>query len=231
MRFRWLTASIFAALILLGAAPLAAETPPGGDEGWVELFTDDGITAWEKAIPGRDLPVYKASGVFKANIYELLAVLNDFSRHKEWMRFMEETRILWRPDDFHLIIYVLFNSPWPVWDRDTVMSVVIEMNEERREVEMRFERIDFEQMPPKEGIIRVPRGHLWARLRYLDPQRTEVEGWMDIDPAGDLPRWLVRWFSRRVPHQALQRMREQLEKTRGLYTDFVRKLDRSQRSP
>ena len=162
-------------------------------------------------------------------MYELMAVLNDFSRHKEWMRFMTETRILWRPDDFHLIIYVLFDSPWPVWDRDTVMSVVLDLDQEKREMQMHFERLEVEQAPPVPGIIRVPRGELWARLTYLAPDRTEVEGWMDIDPAGDLPRWLVRWFTRRIPHQALQRMREQLVKTRGLYGEFIKKYDPSRR--
>ena len=41
------------------------------------------------------------------------------------MRYMKETRVVWRPDDFHLIMYTFFDAPWPVWDRDVIMQVDI----------------------------------------------------------------------------------------------------------
>jgi hypothetical protein len=208
-------------VVVLGSPVLAAE---GGD-GWEPLFEEGGLTAWQKPIPGYDLPLYRASGVLDEDMYEILAVLNDFSRHREWMVFLTETRVVWRPDDFNLIAYVYFDAPWPVWDRDGVMRVTIDLDREREEVTMRFTRIDLAQEPPREGVIRVPRGEMGARLRNLGGGRTEVEAQMSIDMGGDVPRWLVRWFSRRVPLKMVQRIRAQVKKTRGQYADFIRKYD------
>jgi len=115
------------------------------------------------------------------------------------MRFMTETRIIWRPDDLHLIIYVLFNSPWPVWDRDTVMQVDVEMDEGHRNVTG-----GLRANPGGAGAgalghhSRAP-GPIHGSLRFIDQKHTAVEATMDLDPGGDLPHWLVRWFSRRHP--------------------------------
>ena len=48
---------------------------------------------------------------------------------------------------------------------------------------------------------------------------------MDVDPAGDLPRRLVRWLSEKVPVDALERLKVQTDATRGQYTDFIRRYD------
>lgn len=211
-------------LALLSASVQAQPlTHPG--PGWVELFEEDGIYVWEKPIPGRDLPRYRAAGVLNANMYGLLAVLNDFERHHEWMRFMSETRIIERPNDFNLTIYVRFDAPWPVSDRDVVMRVTVDLDRQAEEVVMRFERVERPDLPPQEDVVRVSRGTMVARLRYLGPRHTEVDCAMDIDPAGSLPRWLVRWFSKRIPYQALQRLKEQIEQTQGQYVSFRRKYD------
>lgn len=213
-------------LLAWGAGAAAGPGPePPGEGPWTPVFAEDGISVWERPVAGRDLPVYRATGTLPENMYEVIAVLNDFSRHREWMRFMRETRILWRPDELHLVVYILFDAPWPVWDRDAVVKVDVTVGAGRREAVFRFARTSALAVPQRDEVVRVPQADIYARLRYVDAQHTEVDAWMDVDPAGQIPRWLVRWFTRRIPLEALRRLRAQVEATDGQYEAFLNRWD------
>jgi hypothetical protein len=40
---------------------------------------------------------------------------------------------------------------------------------------------------------------------------------VSIDPAGSLPRWLVRWASKRIPFETLVSLEEHVQNTQAKY--------------
>lgn len=192
---------------------------------WVEIFQEDEVTVYKAEVPGRSLPVYKAVGILDANMCEILAILNDFDRHKEWIypNTTSETRLVWRPDDFNFIMYGRFDAPFPVMDRDGIISVAIEYNRETKEMRALAERITLEQVPVFQDVIRVPRARITAHLKYLGPNRTLAMGTMDVDPGGDIPHWIVEFFSQSILSTVLSKLNKQINKTKGEYDDFIMK--------
>jgi hypothetical protein len=190
---------------------------------WEELYRHDGLTIFQQPLGTQKLPRYRAKGVLDDNMFSMLAVLNDFKRHREWMRYMSESEIIERFDDFNLLMYARFDAPWPVWDRDTILDVSIDYNRSEKKVEIVFKSVNHPSRPPLEGVIRVPRFDVTMNLHSLEAQQTEMDYIQNIRPGGDLPHWVVRWLSRKVPVDTIEHLQEQIEKTRGSYQGFFQR--------
>jgi len=218
MNCRWL-----AVILLTGLSQDAASAPDSLH--WTFLSEDEGLYLESLEVPGRDLPILRARGVLHENMYEILAVLNDFDSHTLWMKNMSVSEPIERRSDFEILVYNVFDSPWPIQDRDLVMRVDIDYRPVEKIVALHFNRVQSEARPPVDGIVRVPHVNIYARLKYIGPKATKIIYRVDVDPGGSIPRFIVRWFARRVPLQALQRMRLFLEKSRGNYEPFLNKWD------
>lgn len=216
-----LVGALFSGLTFVSSAP---ESNHASDS-WERLYEKDGLVISQLEIPGEDLPRYRARGVLPVDMYSMLAVLNDFSRHREWMRFMSESRVISRDNDFRLWMYVRFDAPWPVWDRDAVLKLDIQRDPQTEEVWMTFSETYHPAHPKGEDVIRLPRFDVRMNLRPVDEKNTFIDYLQDIRPGGDLPNWVVRWLSRRVPVETIDRLRLQIEKTKGEYDQFQQKFN------
>ena len=202
------------AILLLFAGSAEAQT-------WEKVFEDDGILVESSLAPGKTLPTFRATGVLKYNLYELLAVLDDVPRHIEWMVRMSTSETIEKLSDFDRVIYNRFDVPWPASDRDSVMQVLADLDRVNHFVKLRFLRIPHPLRPEIEGVIRIPYLRSEAVLKALGPNRTEVSYLLDIDPGGSLPSWLVEWVVERIPYQVLKKLRRQIVKTQGKYGAFI----------
>jgi len=216
-----MVAGLLTAWLILGSGPAGTSPAPG----WVEEFREDGVVVSSRVVAGRDLPRLRAKGTFNENMWEILAVLNDIPRHTEWMKNLSEQTTLTQRGPFDLLVYSRFASPWPMWDRDSIMRVAVDYRRHAQEVTIKFLRTESHLMPVLPGLVRVPRLEMLAHLRYRGPKRTDILFEVDIDPGGGLPRWIVRWISKKIPVRTLRRLRQQIEKTRGGYEEFLQKWD------
>lgn len=192
-------------------------------KGWRRLYKKEGVTVSAKDRPGSDLPILRGVGVLRTNLYLLMAVVDDVPRHKEWVYRLVTSKLLARPDPLHARAYLRFDFPWPTSDRDGLVKVVVERRwKPHHELWIRFRSVVDKRMPKRDGIVRVPRSIGFTRLRWLGPNRTHVIYQIDTDPAGNLPRWLVRWISKDLPLRILRGLRKQLVRRSGAYGAFLR---------
>ena len=168
-----------------------------------------------------DLPLVKAEGVIPEHLYAILAVLSDVKRHRQWLTRMKRSELLDRPDEFNLLMYLVFDTPWPASDRDVVARIRAKLSADGKNVQLEMRKADATRRPPRRGLVRVERFRATATLRYLDQQATWVRYEIDIDPGGWLPAWLVRWMLKRIPLKTLKRLRSQLRLTRYRYRSFI----------
>ncbi len=194
--------------------------------GWRKLYAKEGVTVTAKDRPGSDLPILRGVGVLATNLYLLLAIVDDVPRHKEWVYRLETSKLLSRPDPLHARAYLRFGFPWPTSDRDGLIDVVVERRwKPHHELWITFKSAVDKRMPVQPGVVRVPRTLGYTRLRWLGPNRTHVVYQIDTDPAGNLPRWLVRWISEDLPLRIVRGLRKQLVRRSQHYVAFSRVWD------
>src|SRR4051812_47732591 len=71
----------------------AASTPPAFDGEWQKVIEKNGVTVYRKEIPNSPVFVFKGEGVINAPLIRVASVLLDFSRSKEWVENVEESRL------------------------------------------------------------------------------------------------------------------------------------------
>jgi len=197
-------------------------------KGWRVVKRSAGVVVSTREEPGRDLPSFKGTGRVKAGLFEILAILRDGARRKEWMTRSGVTRVLKRVSLWEAISYQQTLAPWPVSDRDVVMRTSIYQRESPRELIATFEFEDWKR--PIKGVDRddyVLMPHLkgYWRLVKISDEETEVTYMVNTDPGGLLPSALVTRISRDLPYWTLLGLRKQAKKGFKRYQDFLDRFD------
>lgn len=219
----WLLVCILACLLQASGAIADDE-----DGGWHHEVTEDGVSVSLRNEPGRDLPVFRGVGKVDAGLFDILAVLDDTPRLTDWMANCIGSKVIKQVNEFDRIIYNRTDSPWPVSDRDVVLSATVQASLAKKEVWCRFSSTTSAAQGPVDGVVRMPRLRGYYRLQAIDDTHTKVTYQIDADPGGMLPDWLVTRATKQLPIQTIVGMRKQVKKMAGKYNEFIRRFDPSQ---
>lgn len=195
------------------------EPPPVGR--WYVVDREDGIVVRAFEREGHDLPLLRATGIVQAEPYAVAAVLGDAAELHRWMAFTAESRLLERRDRLHYRFYQRMGAPWPVSDRDVVLSVDVGVDTERGQLTARFRNVRDGRAPPVDGVVRMPRLSGRYELRALPHKRTRANLLIDANPGGSLPTWLVRATTRQLPLEMLQTLRQRVAQVGQRYARDV----------
>ncbi|MET0284871.1 MAG: START domain-containing protein [Polyangiales bacterium] len=198
------------ALIALSFAGVATAQ----DDGWKKLGEERGIVVSTREQPGKQLPSFRGQGEVKAPLLQVLAVVLDDARSKEWAKDADEAEVLRRIDAHTQVVYSRSHQTWPVRDRDLVMKRTVAREGEAYRV--RLECIPGEK-PKVEGVIRIEDCETEFVLSRRDETTTYVDYRVRADPGGNNPDWAVKWASKNIPLDTLKNLRKQVAKTRGKY--------------
>lgn len=202
------SAALSLALLLAGASR--------ADEGWLELYRDDGVTVSERAVEGRALPDFRGQVELAADAYEVLAVVIDVPAQTEWMFQCRESRVLAAESDSAKLVYQVLDLYWPATDRDVVLHTEARVLAPGR-LEARFVSRDDPAVPPVADLVRMPSLSGEFEIEALDPTHTRVIYTVSADPGGSLPTAIVRRTVRESPFETLRGLRRRVAETHGAY--------------
>ncbi len=209
---RW---GIIAGILLL---PIAAESSFA--EGWKRVSHREGIRVWQRSTPGTSIVEFRAQGVVAAGMKKILAVLRNQDRSAEWMEACTDARALRLMAPDHSIMYQRTSLSVPfVSDRDVVFEMLLTVSRAAREVRIDVWDIQDPLMPPVDHVIRLKSLKAGWILRFLDDARTDTTFFVQADPGGWLPIWVVNLFSKNVPLKTIMNLRRQVKK--GGYEDDI----------
>lgn len=222
-------------LCLTACAALATSLPLQRAQAkpkWKYIAREKGIAVMTREVPGRDFPTFRAVGVIEANMFQVMAVLSDISRHHFWMEGCKEARLLRKVNERERVVYSRTDAPWPVSDRDAVFHSRVHVNRKKRRVVIRFWAGRSRLAPPVKGVVRMTRLRGHYRLTAWGPNKTMMDYQVDANPGGSIPTWLAKIATRRLPLRTLLNLRKRALKTRGWYTARVNRwkaIDRAER--
>ena len=218
-----LTCAALAALVTLSLVASTADADPGT---WEVLKKEKGITTFTREVEGRSLPSLKGQVLIKASIYEVMAILQDFDGHKEWMANCHSSKLLKEVDPYTRLSYNRTDAPWPVSDRDTVITSKVKINKQRKQVRISFRNVSSPLMPEVEDVVRMPTIKGYYLLVAKGPDKTFVVYEVDADPGGSLPDWLAEKASEDLPFNTLGGLRAQVKAVDfKRYEAFIQKWD------
>lgn len=178
---------------------------------WEQIGERDGITTWILKIPGQDLPGFRGLTTINAGIEEIVEVMIDTPKQVEWMWHCKESRRIRDISETRAVVYNRTHAPWPAWDRDIVADVAWRYTPNKQALTFRFRSAQDPDVPPIDGVVRMPRLDGFYRLWVDRPGKTNVLYQIEADIAGDVPDFLARRYAKKLAFKTLQRLRERVD--------------------
>jgi START domain len=184
------TLIIFA--ILLTSLSLNAQ------DGWVLKKGKDNIKVYSRGNGKSKINELKVEMVLNANLSEIAAFILDIENYPKWSRNLKTSYILKQISDGELYFYTEVNSPWPANNRDLVVHLKILQDTISRTMSITAIGVP-NFIPSKKDIVRVPYSNeLWTVIP-VNNTAVAITYYMQIDPGGSAPAWLVNLFAVSAP--------------------------------
>lgn len=216
---------VMASLIALAPSAAFAER----NTSWKVIKNKSGIIVKKKYIPNYTLPVIRGESTISANIYDILAVINDVGKSCKWMADCKDTRILTKRSDFDLVVYNRTGTPWPLDDRDVIVQTSIKIDKAKKSVLIDFYSINGHK-GKVDGVVRMPTFRGKYELEKIDDDKTRIVYQAQADVGGNIPDWIAEIKSESIPFDTIKALRDRVYKTRKTdeYKDFIKKWDPKQ---
>lgn len=211
-----------AGLVLACCTPAAAFA---ADPPWKRVSNDEGIVVSVREVPDKPYVEFRGVGVVPANLFQVLAVLDDSSRHCDWQANCKVSRVVKTVDEFERYIYHRIAAPWPVSDRDVVVHATVSADLDKRVVTSHFRATNLAGHPPQSGIVRMPELNGFYKCEWIDENSTRVTYQVIAATGGLLPAWLSNRANRKLPFGTLQGMRKQVKLMAGRYEAFHKRFN------
>jgi len=195
---------VFTLLSLISALSFSLSLHAKIDTQWKKIKERKGVEVFEGDVPGSKVVAFRGVSEINAPMANVVSVIHDVSRIKEWMSDLEESRVLQRASTLEKIEYNHTKTPWPLSDRDFVYSVKVVVNKESKTVDILIENATHPDAPTRPGIIR---GSLMSSRYFLKSidggKRTHIEVEILADPNGSVPKWVVNLFQSAWPSNTI----------------------------
>ncbi|HOO44823.1 MAG TPA: START domain-containing protein [Deltaproteobacteria bacterium] len=180
-------------------------------QGWKKAKHGEGIQVYTR--PSKDSPSDEFLGVtdVDAPLKVILEVFRDIPSFPQWYGFCRDIRLINRMSDTHEVIYFILATPWPVKDRDMVVDVLIEKQEEKGVAVISMNALKEEIVPVQENYVRMTRLIGKATLTERGDGKTHVTYMVNSDPAGYIPAAISNMLAKDQPYLTLKGLKEMVK--------------------
>jgi hypothetical protein len=177
---------------------------------WEKVKDRKGVQVYSKEIPGSKIVAFRGIGTIDAPIENVVSVIHDTSRIKEWMSDMAETVVLERKSELEKVEYNRTTAPWPLWDREFVYWVKVEIKNDAKEVHINMGpgNNNHPNIPKREKTVRGTLHSSKYIVKSLGPNKTELLVEINADPSGSVPKWVVNLFQSVWPSDTIDGIRK-----------------------
>ncbi len=109
------------------------------------------------------------------------------------------------------LYYAETAMPWPMENRDVIIHMWVNSDSIKN---MIFVTTVGEPntLPPKEKIVRLPYFYGRYEVTQIEPNRLGIVYYLDVDPGGSTPAWLVNMFVAKGPYETFYNLSTMLQR-------------------
>lgn len=149
-----------------------------------------------------------------AKVDSITSMIMDLENCKRWAPQCAKAYIYESISKTQNYVYSLNNIPFPGRDRDAVSYVTWSKDSTTGVVSMISNAVSG-KVPKVKGVIRIEKATAKWRFTPLENGQTLVESFAHVDPASDMPKWLLNSLLVGSPYKTMKRIRKRLKE--GLY--------------
>jgi hypothetical protein len=164
------------------------------------------------------LKLINVTAEMTGSLQRVKQIFTDISIQKEWVYGTRKSYLVKKQDENSLLYYNETGLPWPANNRDVVIRMEIEEDPALKSLVIRQES-EKGTFPANKGVVRVQ--HLSGKWIFTETGNKKLKAvyYLDIDPGGSLPAWVVNLFITKGPYETFVKL-QQLLSERGSNTSF-----------
>jgi len=179
---------------------------------WTRVLQRDDIEVFTRAVTGSDLDEFLGTMIIDAPVNVVEAVIDDVPASPQWMADCREARTIRIIDENSSVVLNVTKTPWPVWDRETLV-----LSTKRRDVKIgtvvfQFHSVHDSTVPVGKKNVRIPAVDGQWVLSPVDKERTKVTYTVKSNPGGSIPKFIAAQRSRDIPYITLLGLKEMVKK-------------------
>jgi hypothetical protein len=167
---------------------------------WELAKEKDGIKVFTRKETNSKFKSIRVEANIAGTMDKLLKVLMDASSNKDWVYNTNESYLIKKISPFEVISYTETTLPWPASNRDVPLHMTISHNPKLNTLKVVAKGIP-NAIPPKKGIVRIPYFNSWWDVKYDGKNRLNIVYFLEMDPGGTVPAWLVNMFVAKGPYE------------------------------
>lgn len=199
----------FRGLMLFTAFFISITTVSAQD--WKKVKDKDGIRIYQAEVSNSNYKNIKVECTIDGTFDKLMAILNDVSKHKEWVYNNKTSSVLKRISPVEFYYYTETTLPWPMSNRDAVIHLKMTKDSLNRFLNITAVA-DADYIPEKENKVRVPSSNINWHVTMPTSSTIHIVYTFEADPGGSVPAWLVNSFADKGPYESFRKLAALLRK-------------------
>jgi hypothetical protein len=198
----------FLILIFLFTLVLSGSTTA---QSWNFIKEQDGIKIYTRKEAGKAVKSYRGVTDIKAPAEKIFAMLEDVNNTDWWDKNLTQIKVLLYEKYKKAQYYLVYDSPWPVIDRDLCVDVTVTSDPVTGEHKITAVPLTG-VIPEHKGLVRIKDYRQTWTVIPAGKEMTHVELEGIFDPAGSIPDWISNILTIESPLKAISSVREIMEK-------------------
>lgn len=179
-------------------------------QSWDFIKEKDGIKIYTRKEAGISLKSFKGVTDIHASVESVFNLIGNVKNLDWWDKNLREIKVLYFEKDKRSQYYLVYDSPWPVTDRDLCVDATITTDPVtgiRKIWSVPFQGV----VPENSKYVRIK--DYWQRWS-IEPENNgivhvELEGY--VDPAGIVPDWIYNMVITDTPLKIMRGIKQRLE--------------------
>ena len=187
---------------------------------WKQKSSRDSINIYTAEVPGSRVNAIRVITNVPATMSALIAVMLDIDATGEWVYSTKSVKVLKRVSPSDIYYHSELSFPWPTSNRDFIAHIAVVQDPVSKVTTLEAINVP-DMIPVKPGIVRVSQSIAKWTFTPLSKNLIRVEYFLQCDPGGSLPAWLINMFATKGPSESFKKLRSQLQKPVYKYAHFA----------
>ncbi len=198
-------------------------------DNWTLARDKDHIKIYTRTISGSDIKEYKGMTKIKTSIDSLIALWDDRDACPDWFHQCKDPIAVKRMSFSDRYLYQVSDFPFPATDRDILTRMRILQNPKDKSITIKMNNTPFYCKDKMDKICRKINSSTLVRVvkakgyfKYIPIKKGWVKViWQQhIEPAGNLPKWLVNSIVVDMPFKTLKNITRLVKKAKYQEAQF-----------
>lgn len=198
-------------VILFALCGLSLTTFQLSAQDWELKRDKGGIKVYVRDIPNSKIKELKFTTQVEASLNSIAAVLTNVEGFDEWVYAAVISKTIKKVSDTEVYYYTEMDFPWPFDNRDLVLHSTFWQDKKTMAIHSKTTSTHWME-PEKKGIVRITKADLYWTFTPIGNGKVRVDYYLNSDPAGNIPAWMVNLAADQGPLQTMLKFKEMLEK-------------------